>query len=179
MKYVTALIAAAGLLALAGCNANPPREQPLCSLPEGSNLTAAMEQARFDLHTGCAARYDAYFERMLDIARGDPRADNRRQFSEFLEWSVDEGLLSRRQARERYNRYFNVKYVSLQNDFSVCSATCPKRGQLLGSMRGEREDKKLGLLEISGDRATYQRADRLYHETELVLEATCLACEAR
>jgi hypothetical protein len=43
-------------------------------------------------------------------------------------------------------------------------------------MKQELGDKELGLLKVSADRRTYQRAMQLYNETELVLEATCSAC---
>jgi hypothetical protein len=160
------------------CNSNPPKS-PLCTLPQGNNLQAAIEQARFDLHSGCAARFDDYFATLLTIGAGNPGPDNKRLFSSFLEWTVDEGVLSTRQAQERYNRYFNVKYVSLMSDYSVCSETCPNRTRVLSDMQQERRHKELGLLKISADRDQYQRADRLYHETELVLEATCTACDSR
>lgn len=179
MKSRYSLILTAGLLALAagGCNSNPPKT-PLCNLPTGNDLDAAISQARLDLRTGCAARYEDYFGTLLQIGAENPHADNRRHFSGFLEWSVDQGLLGKRQAQERYNRYFNVKYVTLMSDYSVCSETCPKRSGVLSAMQQERQDKELGLLKISLDRPSYQRADRLYHETELVLEATCAACDA-
>jgi hypothetical protein len=176
-RFGIGLLATALILGAAGCNSNPPR-QPLCNLPDGNDLDAAMARARFDLHTGCASRFDDYFRGLLQIGAQNPDPDNRRLFSDFLEWTVDEGLLGRRQAQERYNRYFNVKYVSLMSDYSVCSETCPSRSRLFGAMQQERLDKELGLLKISADRSRYQRADRLYHETELVLEATCQACDS-
>jgi len=175
MKSRFILLSAVLALTAGGCNSNPPKA-PLCSVPEGNDLAAAMEQTRFDLRSGCAARFEDYFNRLVRIGEGNPSPENKTHFSRFLEWSVDQGLLNSRQARERYNRYFNVKYVSLMSDYSVCSETCPKRAQVLSDMRSERSDKELGLLRISADRAGYQRADRLYHETELVLEATCNAC---
>lgn len=172
------LISAALLLAVtAACNSNPPKA-PLCTAPAGNNLNAAMDQAQFDLGTGCSAQFENYFAKLIHIGKGNPSPDNKAQFSRFLEWSVEEGLLSKRQAQARYNRYFNVKYVSLMSDYSVCSETCPNRSRVLSDMRRERKDKELGMLKISGDRSGYQRADRLYHETELVLEATCTACGA-
>ncbi len=176
-KLSIGLIAAALALGATGCNSNPPKS-PLCTLPSGNNLEASMSQARLDLHTSCATRYDDYFQALLNIGAENPDRENRRRFSSFLEWSVDEDLLSNRQAQERYNRYFNVKYVSLMSDYSVCSETCPKRSGVLSAMAQERGDKELGLLKISLDRPLYQRADRLYHETELVLEATCNACDS-
>ena len=46
------------------------------------------------------------------------------------------------------------------------------------SMERELTDKERGLMRISLDNAGYYRADELYQEVELVLEATCTACEA-
>jgi hypothetical protein len=45
-------------------------------------------------------------------------------------------------------------------------------------MERELSDKERGLLKVSVDRDGYYRADRLYQEVELVLEATCTACTA-
>ena len=93
-------------------------------------------------------------------------------------WSSDEGLLSQRQAREYYNRYFNVKFMSMQGDYNNCSHTCPRRDRVMLNMERELSDKELGLLKISLDSAGYYRADELYQEVELVLKATCTACNA-
>ena len=169
------LIPLLALLGLAACQSDPPKA-PLCNPPQGNDLGAAVDQAEADLASGCAARYDDYFAALLRIGAGNPDADNARRFSGFLEWSVDQGLLNRRQAQARYNRYFNVKYMTLGRQYNVCSDTCPRRPEVLAAMRRELGDKKLGLMDILGDRQAYQRADRLYQETELVLEATCSAC---
>ncbi len=166
------------ILVLSACNSAPERTQALCAPPSGTHLRQAIAQARADLSSGCGHRFDAYWTALLEIGAGDPKPENRRDFSTFLEWSVDRGLLSRRQAKERYNRYFGVKYVSLLSDYSVCSHTCPNRSAVLAEMDAERADKALGLLKISADQDGYRRADRLYNEMSLVLEATCSTCDA-
>ncbi len=119
-----------------------------------------------------------YYDDLLSIAEGDPKAENKRVFSEFLVWASDGGLLSQRQAREYYNRYFNVKFVSLQSDYNNCTHTCPRRDRVMLNMERELTDKERGLLKVSLDNAGYYRADELYQEVELVLEATCTACAA-
>jgi len=173
---VTATLAAATLAAiLTACNVNPPRATA-CSLPEGTDLDRAISTARFDLATGCEQQFDQYFQRLLTIAEGDPKKDNKSAFSDFLIWANDEGLLSKRQARELYTRYFGVKYVSLISDYSVCAQTCPRRDEVMREMNKELVDKEQGLLKVSADRREYYRANRLFQETELVLEATCEAC---
>ena len=55
------------------------------------------------------------------------KPENKRVFSEFLVWSSDQGLLSKRQAEDYYNRYFNVKFMSMKGDYNNCSHTCPEQ----------------------------------------------------
>lgn len=163
----------AGLLT--ACSSNQTRAT-VCSPPEGPNLDAAVAKARFDLETGCERQFDAYFQRLLTIAEGDPKKENKAVFSDFLVWANNQGLLSKRQARETYTRYFGVKYVSLISDYSVCAQTCPRQQDVMRDMSHELHDKEQGLLKVSEDRLEYYRANRLYQEAELVLEATCTAC---
>jgi hypothetical protein len=160
---------------LTACSSNPT-QVTACSLPEGPNLERAISAARFDLETGCEHEFDRYFQRLLTIAEGDPKKENKASFSDFLLWANDAGLLSKRQARETYNRYFGIKYVSLISDYSICSQTCPHQSDVMRDMNRELADKEQGLLRISADRLNYTRASNLYQETELVLEATCEAC---
>ncbi len=176
-RFRTTGLIAAGVMTgiLAACGSNPPQDTA-CMLPEGPNLDRAISQSRFDLKTGCEHRFDSYFKRLLSIAEGDPKPENKASFSEFLIWANEEGLLSKRQARETYNRYFGIKYVSLIGDYSVCTQTCPQQSEVMRDMDRELADKEQGLLKISADRRSYHRASRLYQEAELVLEATCEAC---
>jgi len=173
---VARLSAAVILLAagLAGCASSPPP----CVSPQTRNLDAAIGVVQRSLNDGCAANFDRYFDDLLTIAEGDPKPENKRVFSEFLVWSADQGLLSQRQARDYYNRYFNVKFMAMQGDYNNCSHTCPTRERVMRNMERELSDKERGLLKISLDDAGYYRAVELYQEIELVLEATCTACSA-
>lgn len=150
--------------------------QVACTPPQTKQLAAALAHARGDLGTGCEMAFDAYLQRLLIIAEGDPDLGNKAQFSDFLLWSTQEGILSKRQAQDLYNRYFNVKFVSLRGDYNNCAYTCPIKGDVMVAMEQELLDKEQGLLKVSADQASYYRADRLLQETQLVLEATCAAC---
>lgn len=160
--------------ALTSCASSPPP----CVGPQSKNLDAAFAQAKGSLAAGCTAHFDRYYDDLLGIAEGDPKPENKRQFSEFLVWAADEGMLSQRQARDYYNRYFNVKFMSLAGDYNNCSHTCPRRDKVMFDMERELSDKERGLLRVSLDNEGYYRADELYREVELVLEATCTACAA-
>ncbi len=171
------LIAIGLLLALAGCNSNPIQETA-CVMPTGFDLDQAFRSSKLQLENGCAEHFDRYFTSLLSIASGDPRKENKARFSDLLQWANRSDMISKNQARAYYNRYFGIKYMSLKSDYSVCSEACPKRSRLLLDMRNELKEKELGLAKVSQDVSAYQRANQLYSETEIVLEATCSACAA-
>lgn len=174
IRSLFAAVLLVGVMLLTAC-ATPP---PPCNGPQTKNLNAAISDVKRTLNKGCAAQFDRYYDDLLTIAEGDPKAENKRLFSEFLVWAGDEGLLSQRQAKNYYNRYFNVKFISLQGDYNNCSHTCPIRDRVMLNMERELSDKERGLLKVSLDNDSYYRADKLYQEVELVLEATCTACAA-
>jgi hypothetical protein len=161
-------------LSFASCATSPPP----CTSPQNRNLDTAIAQVQDALSNGCAADFDRFYDDLLRIAEGDPKVENKRIFSEFLVWSTEEGILSQRQAKDYYNRYFNVKFVSLQGDYNNCTHTCPRRERVMRNMERELTDKERGLMKVSLDSSGYYRADELYQEVELVLEATCTACAA-
>ncbi len=160
--------------ALSSCASTPPA----CHGPQSKRLDEAITVVQASLMEGCHAHFDRYYDDLLSIAEGDPRPENKRAFSEFLVWSSDQGLLSTRQAQEHYNRYFNIKFMSLKGDYNNCSHTCPNKQKVLFDMERELSEKERGLLRVSLDNDGYYRADQLYKEVELVLEATCTACAA-
>ncbi len=161
-------------LTFASCATSPPP----CMSPQTRNLDTAIIQVQHELASGCTTHFDRFYDDLLSIAEGDPKPENKRIFSEHLVWSTDKGILSKRQAKEYYNRYFNVKFVSLEGDYNNCSHTCPRRDRVMRLMERELTDKERGLMKVSLDNTGYYRADELYQEVELVLEATCTACEA-
>ena len=170
---ITILITLSALF-LFSCASNPPD----CNGPQSKNLSSAIDAAQTSLINGCHAHFDRYYDDLLAIAEGDPKPENKRAFSEFLVWSSDTGLLSTRQAQDYYNRFFNVKFMALKGDYNNCSHTCPNKQKVLFDMERELSDKERGLLRVSLDNEGYYRADQLFQEMELVLEATCMACAA-
>ncbi|MDH3547304.1 MAG: hypothetical protein OEN22_09405 [Gammaproteobacteria bacterium] len=177
-KRIHPLATFAGLAAISLTLASCASTKPTCDSPQTRNLDRAISAVQATLTNGCQAHFDRYYDDLLTIAEGDPKPENKREFSEFLVWASDEGLLSKRQAQENYNRYFNVKFMSLRGDYNNCSHTCPNKQKVLFDMERELTDKERGLLKVSLDNQGYYRADELFHEVELVLEATCTACAA-
>lgn len=164
------------LTLIAGCELTPTADY--CAAPLSGRLDAAIGDAETRLANGCEYHFDDYFQQLLAIAETNPDRGNKRLFSDHLVRVSDSGLISTRQAKLLYNRYFNVKFVSFTGDYNTCAQTCPVRNQVLADMQAELKDKEIGLLHASQDQQSFYRADKLLQETELVLEATCRACQA-
>lgn len=159
---------------IAGCTTTQTVDQ--CGVSLKPPLRIAMAVVEDRLTSGCGTYYEGYVANLIDIAKDNPSADNKKAFSDFLVSLSDQGIISKRQAKGFYNRYFNVKYVSLNGEYSTCTQVCPVREKVLLDMRQELLDKEIGLLQASNDATGYYRADLLLKESEIVLEATCRAC---
>lgn len=165
-----------GILTLSACTTTQIVDH--CAISLRAGLSSTMRVVENKLSSGCEYSFNGYFADLLDIAADNPSPDNKRQFSDFLIRVSDQGVISKRQAKATYNRYFNIKFVSLTGEYNICSQTCPTRAKVLADMQSELLDKELGLVRASEDSISYYRADHLLKEAQLVLEATCRACEA-
>jgi hypothetical protein len=165
-----------GLL-LTSCNSRP-YVTPSCTLPSGVNLDEALAHSRKDLgHLECEVLFDGYFERLIEVAKRDPDMANRRKFSDFLQWANTEGIIDKIQARNYYNRYFNTTFMSLPDEYNVCSS-CSEKSQRDIAIHLEQElgQKEEGLLKACQDKNAYYVAADQYNSIMLLLDATCTAC---
>jgi len=152
--------------------------KPSCTLPSGVNLEEALAHSRENLdRLECERMFDNYYERLIDVAKRDPDIENRRRFSNFLMWANDAGIIDKIQARNYYNRYFNTTFMSLQDDFNVCSS-CPENAKrdLEVELQKELGQKEDGLLRACQDKQAYYIAADQYNSILLLLDATCTAC---
>jgi hypothetical protein len=170
------VIAVLGLL-ISSCG-NRKYMRPNCTLPSGVNIEEALAHSREDLgHLQCETMFDSYYRRLIEVAKRDPGMENKRRFSEFLEWANDEGIIDKIQARNYYNRYFNTTFMSLSDDFNVCSS-CSENTQKEIEVQLEEElrQKEEGLLRACRDKNAYYAAADQYNSILLLLDATCTAC---
>ena len=152
--------------------------QPSCILPSGVDLEEALAHSREDLgHLECESLFDSYYERLIDVAKRDPDIQNKRKFSDFLEWANAEGIIDKIQARNYYNRYFNTTFMALPDDYNVCSSCSEKRQKDLEiQLEEELGQKEDGLLRACRDKDAYYAAADQYNSIMLLLDATCTAC---
>ena len=149
-----------------------------CTYPSGVNLEEALAHSRKDLQRlECEQLFDTYYGRLIDIAKRDPDIENRRRFSDFLMWANNEGVIDKIQARYYYNRYFNMTFMSLQDDFNVCSSCSEDaKRDLETELHKELGQKEDGLLRACQDKQAYYAAADQYNSILLLLDATCTAC---
>jgi hypothetical protein len=175
-KNILLLITILGFI-ISSC-ANRTYVNPSCTLPSGVNLEEALTHSKEDLgHLECETMFDGYYMRLIEVAKRDPDIQNKRKFSDFLEWANAQGIIDKIQARNYYNRYFNTTFMSLPDDFNVCSS-CSEKSQrdlefLLEEELGQKEE---GLLRACQDKEAYYRASDQYNSVMLLLDATCTAC---
>jgi hypothetical protein len=155
-----------------------PYVNPSCTLPSGVNLEEALDHSKKDLaHLECEVLFDSYYERLVEVAQRDPEIANKRKFSNFLQWANTEGIIDKIQARNYYNRYFNTTFMSLPDEYNVCSS-CSETNQrdLEFQLEEELGQKEEGLLRACRDKNAYYVAADQYNSIMLLLDATCTAC---
>ena len=152
--------------------------KPSCTLPSGVDLEEALAHSRKDLgHLECETMFDGYFARLIEVAKRDPDMENKRRFSEFLQWSHGQGIIDKIQARSYYNRYFNTTFMSLPDDYNVCSSCIEEsKKDIENQMEKELRQKEEGLLKACGDKNAYYAASGQYNSILLLLDATCMSC---
>ena len=169
------LIAILALVTIACAN---KQYQSTCTLPSGVNLEEALTHSQKDLgRLECEQMFDTYYGRLVAIAKRDPDIENRRRFSDFLMWANDEDVIDKIQARYYYNRYFNTTFMSLKDDFNVCSSCSEDaKRDLEAELHKELVQKEEGLLRACQDKQAYYAAADQYNSILLLLDATCTAC---
>ena len=145
---------------------------------KGMGLEQAVLCAQADLADPEAhLEFDLYFQKLIEIAQGNPQPENRRIFSQFLMWANHQGILTLRQSKAYYNRYFNITFMSLPDDYSV-SASCPDKPGIVSAMTAELRQKEAGLVQACQDKESYYLAYEQYNTLLVILDAACLACAA-
>jgi len=179
-------MAAFVMLAVSACGASKTRQeygstaQPggPCLLQASHLVDQAFGDAKERLQdAGCQRYFDDYFDTLLESAAGDPGPENKQRFADFLEWSIERGVISNTQGKIRFTRYFHGTYASLPNDRSTCLATRQK-GRVVRDLGEELKQKQAGLLKAVDDKQAWQTAKVNYNDLVFLIEATRLACEA-
>lgn len=183
---VTFLLSGIGMLVLTGCWRPPawphpkPRAvitPPSCSMPTSKSLKGAMAEARETLSKPkCRYKFEELFTALLAAGQGNPQRDNCKRFETFLAWSIDgPAVISEREARVLWMRYFDSRFSFPQPHYSICSV-CDKRDEIMMQVERELADKRLGLIEICDHERKFKTAHANWVTLKIFLKAACEAC---
>lgn len=179
LKVITVTLA---LLSLAACNSTARTTnnayQDKCQTINSTRLNSATDSAKSSLNTGqCSHKFADYFQNLLTVAKGSPDSGNKKKFDDFISWSVNHQIISKLDAKEYFNRYFGERFISLDNTYNTCSQGT-KQAEIFTALNQEMQDKKLGLLEVLGDKTRFIAVSAQHRDIKTILEATWMACEA-
>jgi len=175
LRLIISLLAASALVA--GCVQPKPKPVTSCPLPSGHLVDKGFETARATLsNPECRYQFDAVFHSLLSICEGDPDMGHKEKFSNLLMWAKGQGIISKKQAAELYTTYFSARFVSLPGDYQTCSH-CPRLKTIMSRCRDELKKKARGLIKVCSDKETYGKASQDLQYIEVILEATCSACQ--
>lgn len=177
-RTYTLLLAMSLFLLITACAQTQVSQSATCTMPASNRISAAIHEAQSTLaNRSCVTHFEGIFERLIYIAQNDPAPENRREFSDFLNWCRDQNIINTRQAMDLYTRYFSHKFVSLPRDYQTCSY-CRDISKITREMKAELASKETGLMKICGERDQYARTAAEYEDLVTILEATCKACQA-
>ncbi len=151
----------------------------MLSFHAGMGLEQAVSKAMKDLNDpDMHPEFDAYFTHLIKIAQDNPDIKNKQIFSEFLLFANRNGILTKHIAQDYYNRYFNITFMSLPDNYNV-SSSCYDKTKIMSDMEAELLQKEQGLLKACRDKSNYYLAYDHYNTLRVVYDATCLACAGR
>lgn len=173
------LVSSMALLASA-CQTTPQAKLVDCSLSPSHNLDSVAAASLSKMQTAqCHYEFDGHFAQLLNTAKGDPKSANKSVMAAYINNAAQAGVISKLDAKDRYNRYFHTTFMSLPENYNVCSAVADERqkDRLMKNLERELKQKKEGLLGALKDQNTYYQAQTQYTDLLLMLEATAMACQ--
>lgn len=148
-----------------------------CENVNSINLTTAANTVKTSLQTGqCADKFSDYYQDLISVAKGSPEGSNKKVFDDFISWSFNHKIINKLDAKQYFNRYFGERFISLDNTYNTCSQA-QKQGEIFSALNQEMQDKKIGFLEVLGDKEGFNKVARQHRDLKTVLEATWMACE--
>lgn len=178
-KAFTLRTACAGvaLMVAAGCSQITKRDVVDCSISDTNNIDRLFEQVSGRLENpACHYQFRDYQQRLLTAAKGAPEAENEARFAGLLRSSIDRGIISKRQGRALFSRYFDPEFYAVKSEARSSCSSLRDKDELYAGMRSELAYKREGMLEILDDEERFRRAQHYYNDLRLVFEAVDTAC---
>lgn len=131
----------------------------ICPMPSGYRLESAIATAEQTLNT-CPGKLDQVFAKLIEIAKHSPDRENGIPLQELLKRLVKKNKISETYAKNLYQKYFSIKFVSVPSikTYSLAGEV----GSIKKQMKKELALKRIGMVECSDDKVSYERAEAEY-----------------
>ena len=165
------------LLVATGCSQQPQKPVAACGLSGSNNIDHLFAEVSENLgNRVCHYSFPEYRERLLQAAKGSPGPENEARFAGLLRESVERGIISKRQARETFSRYFDPEFYVVKTEPRSSCSSLREKETLYAAMRSELAYKRTGMLEILDDESRFRQAQHHYNDLTMVFEAVDAAC---
>ena len=179
IKPFLRLLGASSLLTVvAGCSQQQTvSSDHFCALSPGKNVDRLFAEADEKLaDRSCHYHYQSIVDRLVEAAKESPGAENEQRFAELLRSSIERGVISKKQGRALFSRYFDTEFYAIKSEpRNSCSALGDK-DRMYADMKQELQYKREGLLEILSDEPRFRQAQQHYADLRTVLDAVQVAC---
>ncbi|KAA1190096.1 hypothetical protein F0M18_13605 [Pseudohalioglobus sediminis] len=179
------VIGMAGAIILStACASNPSSYLAFesCALDSTSNLNAAIAQVESKLKLDqCAGNFELYSSELIAIARKNTAEGNLDLFASYVRRSIDKGHVTGNRGKELFSRYFDDEFYSLKSlPGSLCYnlSSEERKADLKRDLQAELSQKRVGKLEVLGDKEGFRASQAYFEQTMDVLNALDSACSA-
>lgn len=177
-RYAGRFVGSFIFVLLGGCSVAPEQQEDVtvgCDVITTMQIDDAFQQAKENMsRSECTPFYSANFAALREIAKGNAHVENRSKFAAWLKYVSDRGVISVRQAKDGYNRYFNETFVSLPSQGHICGHM--NKRNPVKAMSHELSQKSEGYNDILGDSEGYNRVHAQYNDMRFMLESVKTAC---
>jgi len=178
MKLVNILLISMALGSTVACS-SVPQSRSVCAIPDARTVDTFVTAAKYNLdNSSCMTSFGDYFDRLIALSRENPGANNKQAFADLIRSGITNGSISKRDGMARFNAYFEAEFYSLKTDVRSNCVALSDRQNDMRALDGELLKKRIGLLEIIGDKEQFRQAQQFYQELTVVMDAVRHSCDA-
>jgi len=159
MKTKTIIAVFCVMAIVIGCQTRQVTTQPYvdpCPMPAGNLLNPAIQTAEQTLNT-CPDLRDRVFRALVDIGKRKPQKENGIMIRDMFIRLTGKGVLPDKSTKDLYNSYFSTSFARLPDTKTYNLPTAID--SIKKALGTELALKRVGLVECSGDREAFEKAE--------------------
>ena len=167
MRKIALVLFCIIVVALSGCAkkmviiSNTTVSDP-CIIPSGYQMAPAIQVAERTLQN-CPNLLQEVFESLIEVGKHHPNTENSEMIQSMLKRLIEDNLISRLYTKKLYQKYFSASFINLP---AIKVYKLPNEvDNLKLILKDELKCKKIGLIEVCGNKEAYIKAEVQYSRT--------------